>query len=102
MLTVTVLLQFSRFTWSLMDTDVSQLRRNLHNSHGLDFQTQTVESWHQDTGQTLRIVKEILFPIAQHITTKLYPVLKLAFLYNTVSIPRLIILLLYLRLQTGC
>jgi len=74
MLTVTALLQFWRFTWSLMDTDVPHLRRNLHNSNAPEFQTQTVESfWHQDTGHTLKIVKEILFPIAQHVmTTEVY------------------------------
>jgi hypothetical protein len=55
MLTVTALLQFWKFTWSLMDTDFTHLRRNLHNSHAPDLQTQSVESfWHQDTGHTLK------------------------------------------------
>ena len=86
-----------------MDTDFSQLHRNLHKGHVPDFQNQTVESfWHQDIERILKIVKEILFPIAQHVTTtKLYPSIKTGLSVQYRVFARLFILLLYLRLQTG-
>jgi len=49
--------------------------------------------WHLDTGQTLKSVKEMLFPIAQHVTTtKLYLSIKTGLSVQYHVFPRLFIL----------